>query len=154
MLGHDRPGIPPASWHTHFLEATNHQAPASAPERLQFFSGRPCPHQQGVGGEPRSQPCSFLVLGRYRWRPSKAPGTPGCFPTLTFERQKTRHDPGRYAAEAQPTKGKLGDPAAAEWYAGTAGSDLEQPSDPAQPGRTKLTSRATSDGQNEGMSQG
>src|SRR5918994_112321 len=154
ILGHDGPQLPPASWHTHFLEATNHEAPTGGAQRLEFFSGRPCPHQQGVGGEPCSQPCSFLVLGRHRGSPAKAPRPPGCFSTLTFQGQKTGHDAGCLAAEPQPTKSKLADPVAAEWYACTAGSGLEQLHDAAQPSRTKLTSGATSDGENQGVSQG
>src|SRR5215207_4756229 len=86
MLGHHRPELPPAPRHAHVLEAANHQAPTCAPEWLQFFSRRPWPHQQGLGGKPCSQAGSFLVLGCHRKSPAKAPGPPCRFPTLTFER--------------------------------------------------------------------
>ena len=76
------------------------------------------------------------------------------FPTLPFQRQKTRHHAGSLAAESETAKGKLGDPVAAKWYSSTTASDLQQPDDAGQTCWTKLTPHSTSEGQNDGVSKG
>src|SRR5918995_6398044 len=154
ILSDHGPGYTQGSWHAHLLKTANHQAPSSATQRLQFVSGTPWPHQQGFGRKPRSQTGSFLVLWCHCRSPAKAPGAPNCFPMAPFKCQEIRPDAGRAAGEAKATEGELGDPLATQWCACTACSDLQQPNNSAQPSRTKLASRSTSNRQNEGVGKG